>query len=314
MRPQIILLVLWLAIVQVALANDHRLKMVKVSGKVIDDETNSPIATTLTILQSDFTTVEITTNARGEFSIAIPESKECKIAVRARGFEAQDDIVSLAPTASHFIEIRLIPFIKLMMSGDVVSMRNKMPIDAEIKVYRNSDFEQEDSKTIANGKFAQPLTNFGFYIIDFSANGYMNTVDTVWVVSLNRKTLRKNIELKPIETGLTMQLKNIYFNFGKASLSPESFTELDHLVEFFLQNPSIQVEIAGHTDGDGPADYNLILSQLRAQEVVNYLKSKGVGGTQLTAKGYGATKPIDSNLTTEGKANNRRVEMTVIKN
>lgn len=314
MRPLVILFVLWLALVHVAMANDHRVKMVKVSGKVLDDETNSPIATTLTLLQSDFTTVEITTNAQGEFSISIPESKECKIAVRAKGFEDQDDIVSLASTASHYIEIRLIPFVKLMMSGDIISVRDKKPISAEVKVYCNSDFVQENSKTVADGKFAQPLTNFGFYIIDFSAQGYVDIVDTVWVLSCNRKTLHKKVELQPIETGLTLELKNIYFNFGKTSLSSDSFTELDRLVEFFSHNPSIKVEIAGHTDSDGPDDYNLILSQARAQEVVNYLKSKGVSEMQLSAKGYGETKPIDSNLTMEGKAVNRRVEMIVVKN
>lgn len=314
MRPLTVLFVLWLAIFHATLANDHRVRSVKISGRVTDDETNAPIQTALTILQADFNTMEVTTNTQGEFSITVPESKECKITVRAKGFEAQDDIVSLAPTASHYVEIRLIPFVKLMMSGDVISMRDKKPISAEVKVFRNSDFDQENNETFADGKFTQPLINFGFYVIDFSAKGYVDMVDTVWVLSYHRKTLYKNVELKPIEKGLTLQLKNIYFNFGKASLSPDSFTELDRLIEFFSQNPSTQVEIAGHTDSDGPDDYNLILSQARAQEVVNYLKSKGVNGMQLSAKGYGETKPIDSNLTMDGKANNRRVEMIVIKN
>jgi outer membrane protein OmpA-like peptidoglycan-associated protein len=298
------------------MAIDHRVKMVKVSGKVIDEETNAPVSTKLTILQNDFSTLEITTNMRGEFSAAIPESSNCRIAVRANGFEAQDDIISLASAASHYIEIRLVPFIKVMMTGEVVDGRDKKPLAAELKVYRNSDFasEQEDVKSIAAGSFAQPLTDYGFYIIDFSAKGYQNTTDTVWVLNYHRKILHKNFELVPLEAGVTVELKNIHFNFGKTSLSADSFAELDRLAEFFLNNPSLQVEIAGHTDSDGPTDYNLLLSQSRAQEVVNYLKSRGVNNAQLFAKGYGASKPIDSNSTLEGKANNRRVEMTVVKN
>ena len=75
----------------------------------------------------------------------------------------------------------------------------------------------------------------------------------------------------------------------------------------------MKAEIAGHTDSVGPADYNLVLSQLRAQEVACYLEGKGVNEGQIVAVGYGATKPIDSNLTQSGKANNRRVEFTILK-
>lgn len=313
MRPRNALFVLSLAIAHLAAANDHRVRMVNITGRVVDDETNFPVASKLTIILKDFTTLELNTNTQGEFSTAIPESSECQIAIRANGFEAQDDFMSLAPTASHFIEVRLIPSVKLVLDGEVVNMNDKKPIHAELKVFHNSDFAQEDDKII-DGKFSESLTNFGFYIIDFSAKGFVDTIDTLWVLSYHRKRLHKNFELKPIETGLTVQLKNIYFDFGKTSLSPDSFAELDRLAELFSDNPSLQVEIAGHTDSDGPDDYNLFLSQARAQEVVNYLKSKGVTGSQVFAKGYGETKPIDSNMTTEGKANNRRVEMVVIKN
>lgn len=287
--------------------------MVPLTGKVVEDETQAPVATKLTILLKGEKAFEITTNSDGEFSTTIPESEECEILVHAKGFESQDDVIPLAPNAEHYIEIHLIPIIKLVVDGVVINSKDKKPIEAELKVYRNSDFETSD-KFSSNGKFTEAFSNFGFYIIDFSAKGFVDAHDTLWILSCHRKTIHKNYELTPIEAGLTVQMKNIYFNFGKATLNPNSFVELDQMAEFFLRNPSVKAEIAGHTDSDGPDDYNLFLSQARAQEVVNYLTSKKVSREQITAKGYGETKPIDSNATLAGKASNRRVEMVVIKN
>src|SRR6185369_3382912 len=102
--------------------------------------------------------------------------------------------------------------------------------------------------------------------------------------------------------------------FGKTSLHPDSFNALNDVGEMLTDNPTLQLEIGGHTDNEGPEDYNLILSQGRAQAVVDYLISQGVKGSQLTAKGYGESKPIDPGETKEAKAINRRVEFTVLKN
>jgi outer membrane protein OmpA-like peptidoglycan-associated protein len=297
-----------------AKASDHRkIKMVPITGRVINDETRSPVATKLKILVGDFSVLEIDTNEQGEFFATIPESAECTIVIRANGFEDQNDVVTFAPNASHFVEIRLFPLVKLIMDGEVISGKDKHFLNAELKVFRNSDFAEAREMTISDGKYSETFNSLGFYIVDFSAKGFVDVLDTVWILNSNRKTLHKNITLSQIEEGLTIQLKNVFFNFGKTSVAPESFAELDHLVDLFSHNPSLRAEIAGHTDADGPDDYNLVLSQARAQEVVNYLKSKGVSESRLIPKGYGETKPIDSNGTLAGKANNRRVEMTVLK-
>ncbi len=88
--------------------------------------------------------------------------------------------------------------------------------------------------------------------------------------------------------------------------------ELDKLVQLLLENPSLKIEISGHTDNVGkPAD-NLTLSNNRAKAVVTYLLSKNIPVARLVAKGYGETKPVADNKTEEGKALNRRTEMKVI--
>jgi outer membrane protein OmpA-like peptidoglycan-associated protein len=106
-------------------------------------------------------------------------------------------------------------------------------------------------------------------------------------------------------------MNSIHFDFGKSTLNPDCYSELNYLAQFLKHNLSKQVEITGHTDNIGPKDYNLLLSQSRAEAVVNYLVNKGVNKEQLVAKSYGAQRPIDTNSTALGKAKNRRVELTV---
>jgi outer membrane protein OmpA-like peptidoglycan-associated protein len=89
--------------------------------------------------------------------------------------------------------------------------------------------------------------------------------------------------------------------------------ELNKVVDFLKQNGKVSVEIAGHTDSKGSDQYNLNLSQGRSQSVVDYLISQGIDTGRLQAHGYGETKPIDTNDTDEGRANNRRVEFTILK-
>jgi outer membrane protein OmpA-like peptidoglycan-associated protein len=124
----------------------------------------------------------------------------------------------------------------------------------------------------------------------------------------------RDLYLQKIEVGLTVKLKNIYFDFNKTTLKPESFVELDKVYEFLRTNPKVEVEIGGHTDSNGSDQYNANLSQGRSESVVDYLITQGIDASRLSARGYGESKPIDTNDTKEGQANNRRVEFTVVKN
>lgn len=108
-------------------------------------------------------------------------------------------------------------------------------------------------------------------------------------------------------------LNNIYFDFDKSDLKPESFNELERVYKFLSDNPAVNIEISAHTDSKGSDDYNLTLSQNRAESVVAYLIGKGISPSRLLAKGYGESNPIAPNDTEEGMARNRRVEMKIIK-
>jgi len=119
--------------------------------------------------------------------------------------------------------------------------------------------------------------------------------------------------LRAIEEGSAMVLRNIFFEFDKTELLDSSFRELDKVVQFMLEEDIKLIEISGHTDSDGTDAHNQKLSDGRAAAVVNYLSSQGIKPERMRSAGYGESRPVDTNQTEAGKAQNRRVEFTLIK-
>lgn len=103
------------------------------------------------------------------------------------------------------------------------------------------------------------------------------------------------------------------FDFGKADLKPAAGPSLDSLVVFLKKHPQVRIGIGGHTDDVGSDEFNLELSERRAQAVQQYLLDREIPADQLRAKGFGETKPMASNLTEDGRQANRRVECIVLK-
>jgi outer membrane protein OmpA-like peptidoglycan-associated protein len=151
------------------------------------------------------------------------------------------------------------------------------------------------------------------YAFNVSRKGYLFFSDNFPLKNnAPDSTYNIDIPLQPLEKNATVILKNIFFDVNKYNLQPESFVELDNLVELLKENPALSISINGHTDNTGnPAD-NMKLSNNRANEVVRYLVSKGIAASRLTAKGWGETQPIAPNNTEEGRARNRRTEMKVL--
>jgi OmpA-OmpF porin, OOP family len=121
------------------------------------------------------------------------------------------------------------------------------------------------------------------------------------------------IEVTPIAENAMIPLNNIFFDFDNSSLKSESFPELDRIVGLMNEKPTMQVEIAGHTDSIGPDEYNMKLSERRAKSVTNYLVEKGVAKERINTTFFGETKPIDTTNTKAGNAKNRRVEFKIAK-
>jgi outer membrane protein OmpA-like peptidoglycan-associated protein len=201
----------------------------------------------------------------------------------------------------------------LTLDGTVFggSETNEQPLDATLTVYLNSDFIKKDSVVVVNGQYSESFTDFGWYIIDFSAPGYADARDTIWVMNTHRKNIHKDYHLVPLDSKLSITLTNIHFKSSSSTLEPDAYVELNYLSDFLNHNSNKQVNVSGHTDNTGPSEYNQLLSHARAQSVIKYLISKGVRNDQVVAIAYGDRNPADSNTTPVGKANNRRVELVL---
>ncbi len=125
-------------------------------------------------------------------------------------------------------------------------------------------------------------------------------------------TFLADIPLQPVEANAHIILKNVFFDTKRTELKPESITELDNVVRLMNENPTIKILISGYTDNVGKSADNLALSKGRAVAVVNYLLNKGVRNERLSFKGMGEANPMADNTTEEGKALNRRTELSIV--
>ena len=144
--------------------------------------------------------------------------------------------------------------------------------------------------------------------------GFVNKTFSVPAMAANKQEITQNLVLKKLEVGNIYVLRNIYFDFDKATLKSASTKELNNLLALLKANPSMKIEIAGHTDSKGSDSYNEVLSRKRAQAVVNWLVANGISRDRLTYEGYGESRPLATNDDEEeGRELNRRTEFKIIK-
>lgn len=203
----------------------------------------------------------------------------------------------------------------LHVVAQVIDFDTKLPIQANV-VIKNTVSNEVILSTTTNslGNFTLELTEGGKFEIRANAPGYFYKTETTEIVktdSYQEINLGK-IELMKIVEGAKLILKNVFFDTGKSTLRPESFSELDNLISIMKENPTLRFEISGHTDNTGAYQNNVKLSEDRANAVVKYLVSKGIDATRLTAKGYADKEPIATNETEEGRQLNRRVEAKIV--
>lgn len=202
-----------------------------------------------------------------------------------------------------------------LLKGIVFDAKTNEPLEAILNLIDNEKnvILASFKSNAATGKYLVTLPSGKNYGIAVQRDGYLfHSENFNLPADADYQEVTKDIPLKKIEIGNAIVLKNIFFDFDKATLRPESFNELDRLVQLLTENPNIKVEISAHTDSKGSDEYNMKLSQKRAESVVNYLIGKGIAPSRLIAQGYGETQPIDTNDTEEGRQNNRRVEFKIV--
>jgi outer membrane protein OmpA-like peptidoglycan-associated protein len=201
------------------------------------------------------------------------------------------------------------------IAGIVTDSKNGKPLRADITI-EDLESDQVIAKFGSNevtGEYIVVLPAGKNYGVTAEAPGYLFYSDN-FNVSMEAlyKEVRKDIALDPLIPPVTVRL-NVFFDFDKSTLKKESIPELDRAVRYMKQYPTMVVEVQGHTDNKGTAEYNQRLSEARAKSVHDYLVSHGIDASRVVAKGYGLTRPKAANDTEEGRAQNRRVEFVVIK-
>ncbi|MFB6257586.1 MAG: OmpA family protein [Flavobacteriales bacterium] len=202
-----------------------------------------------------------------------------------------------------------------ILKGKITDAANGKPLKANVKLLDN-DKAKKISQTksgASDGKYMVSLPAGKNYAIHVEKEDYLFHSENFNIPdSAAYQEVTKNIELKKIEIGKSIVLKNIFFDLDSASLRDASKAELERLITMLEEHGSIKIEISGHTDSQGSKAYNEDLSQRRAQSVVDYLVEHGISRSRLEAKGYGETQPIATNDTEEGRQKNRRTEFKVI--
>jgi outer membrane protein OmpA-like peptidoglycan-associated protein len=166
----------------------------------------------------------------------------------------------------------------------------------------------------STGEFMVVVPGGKEYAMHIRASGYLFHSENIAVPEHGGSALEStlNITMQPIESGQQEVMRNIFFERDRADLAPASLAELAQLLTLLRENPSVRIEVGGHTDNDGTASHNDELSSARAQAVANHLIANGVREDRVEAKGYGATTPIAPNDSEENKRRNRRTEVRIL--
>lgn len=202
-----------------------------------------------------------------------------------------------------------------ILKGLIRDEVTQQPVAANIEIVDNKQGTSinEASSNISTGKYLVALPSGKNYGIIVRADGYLFHSENVAIPASKRyQEITRDINLKKIEIGKKIVLRNIFFDFDKYSLRPESEAELRRLIALLIEMPKLKIEISGHTDKYGSAEYNKRLSENRSKAVVEYLVKNGIDAGRLTYKGYGPTQPIASNATDEGRQLNRRTEFKIL--
>ena len=250
----------------------------------------------------------ISTFSAGKYSASSNKAVATSLKMREGGF-GQKDIYEI------YYKNKKTESNLTLFKGVVLDFVTLDPIGTDIEISDNDKNEviakiQSNSLT---GKYLVSLPAGKNYGIAIKKKGYLFYSENFDIpVSEAYKEINKNIQLQKFIVGNTINLKNIFYDQGKATLKPESLSEISQLVDLMNFNINIKIEVASYTDSEGSDAKNLALSQARSQSVLDFLFSAGISKDQVIAKGYGESRPIASNDTEEGRKLNRRTEIKIL--
>ena len=308
-------------------------------GIVVDAKTGEPICNSKVVMNAKLTSAEqgrTATECDGEFEFNVIKNTDYCFVGSADGYTTNSDVCATTKGVTAggkvFVKIPLQKSLGYAMSVQVLGKtpQGEKPLpNAKVLLSSQCEGWTKAFTTDENGKICEVVRCDCDYIIVANAQGYLpnnKTViknDTFCIIDrkcgVNPREETITLENIPGEgdTSLAIELKDIYYDFDKWYIRSESEQELTKLLGFLQENPETIVEIGSHTDARAPFDYNIRLSQRRAQSVVDWLVQRGINRSRLKPKGYGETQP--RNGCTDGvqcseyeHQRNRRTEFRVI--
>jgi outer membrane protein OmpA-like peptidoglycan-associated protein len=204
---------------------------------------------------------------------------------------------------------------KIKVKFDVVDGFTGNQLKPQLLIKGINEMSKSSYSEIVMGKTSSYQTKLfkdSIYTIDISVEGYLDDKQIIKTDTIENSATVK-LELLSLKEGTTIQLKSVLFKRGTSEIKDGSFEELDRVYTMLKKNPTIEIELAGHTDNTGSAKLNIELSQKRSDRIKQYLVDKGIDPKRLESKGYGGARPIASNKSEATRKLNRRVEFTIIK-
>ncbi|MCO4292164.1 OmpA family protein [Solitalea sp. MAHUQ-68] len=213
--------------------------------------------------------------------------------------------------------------LKFKLEGTVVHKKTGKPLsNAIITLYNKGNNTNIKAPTDANGAFTFNLEENSEYSITAEKTNFItsrkDSLSTKGYTESKTLYAKLSLNIDSIELYKGIRLDNIYYDFNKWSIRSDASKELDKLVQVMTDNPTLVIELSSHTDSRGADNYNLQLSQKRAESAVNYIISKGIDAKRITAKGYGESKPVNNcvngaNCSEAEFQLNRRTEFAILR-
>lgn len=296
------------------------------NGVVVNNDTKEKLANAEVKITNSKTGEIITVNTddNGYFSQKLKTHSSYTISAGKEKFELMNtESVSTEGirTSKNFdVELKL-SSLYLTFTGTVVDSKTKLPIaNATFKLKESNSADELSFTTDNKGQITTELKKNQEFNIHASAHDYLATNESFNTINTSGVKFEKTFELTLFaKKGDVVKLDHIYYDLGKWDLRDEGKAELDKLVEYLAENPTVKIELSSHTDSRNSSTSNQKLSQKRAESCVNYLISKGIAKDRMIAKGYGETKLVNGckdgvTCTEEEHQQNRRTEVKILSN
>ena len=231
---------------------------------------------------------------------------EYTVTARSESYYPDSVAVTIGEGVKERVELALTerPWLRLY----VTNADTHVPVKATVRIW---DAQTGDSVTVirtaSKTGWARSRLPEGNYRLTISRTGYEPYEQLITYIGDSL-----NISLVPLKVGRKVILHNLFFATGKTQILPQSEQALNELSDFLRDNPTVSIRITGHTDNVGSDKANMTLSEGRAKAVRSEIIKRGIAAERIEAEGKGETEPIADNATEEGRAQNRRVEFTII--